>query len=259
MLYARMNDTGTAFEAQRNLIQFATGIDGGGAIAADAGGRVFVAWHAGGSESKGEGDRRVWLAASTDDGRTFSRERSISPAETGACGCCGMDGLIDGRGQLFFLYRSAREVVNRDSYLLASSDAGRTFRPVMLEHWNIGACPMSSYALAAGAGRVIAAWETAGQVQYADVTTGGTEKPAAVSPPGNTGARRHPSIAIGSRGEVLMSWSEGTGWQKGGSIAWQIFDRAGRPIGSPGRAPGLAVWSLSAAFAGPGNTFTIVY
>src|SRR5262245_29385765 len=85
MLYSQLNANRSAFEPQRNLIQHAVGIDGGGAIAADPRGRVFVAWHAGGPDSKGEGDRRVWLATSTDDGRTFSREKAISDVTTGAC------------------------------------------------------------------------------------------------------------------------------------------------------------------------------
>jgi len=56
-----------------------------------------------------------------------------------------------------------------------------------------------------------------------------------------------------------MSWSEGTGWQKGGSVAWQVFDRNRRATTITGRAPGLQVWSLSAAFARPDNGFTIIY
>jgi len=259
MLYTRMNDARTGFEPQRNLLQFAVGLDGGGAIAADARGRVFVAWHAGGPESKGEGDRRVWLTTSTDDGRTFARERAISNIETGACGCCGMDGLVDSRGNIFFLYRSAREVMNRDSYLLASTDGGGTFRSVMMQPWGIGACPMSTYELATRDGRVLAAWETGGHVQYAEVTPATANNPTAVAPPGTTGSRRHPSLAINARGDVLMSWSEGTGWQKGGSVAWQVFDRNRRATTITGRAPGLQVWSLSAAFSRPDNGFTIIY
>jgi hypothetical protein len=259
MLYTRMNDAGTGFEPQRNLVQFATGLDGGGAIAADARGRVLVAWHAGGPDSKGEGDRRVWLTSSADDGRTFSRERAISNVETGACGCCGMDGLIDAQGHLFFLYRSAREVMNRDSYLLTSTDSGRSFRSVMMQPWGVGACPMSTYDLASGAGRVLAAWETGGHVQYAEVRPAVANNPPAIAPPGATGSRRHPSLAINKQGDVLMSWSEGTGWQKGGSIAWQVFDRRGKATAVSGRADGLQVWSLSAAFARPDGGFTIIY
>ena len=45
MLYARLNDKGTAFEKQRNLMTKSGVLDGGGSLAADAKGNVFVAWH----------------------------------------------------------------------------------------------------------------------------------------------------------------------------------------------------------------------
>src|SRR5713226_7452166 len=54
MLYARTNDAGTAFEPERNVIQSSYGIDGGGAIAADRSGRVYVFWHAPAAGLKGE-------------------------------------------------------------------------------------------------------------------------------------------------------------------------------------------------------------
>lgn len=259
MLYTRSNDAGTAFEPQRNLLQFTGVIDGGGAIGADARGRVFVAWHGNGPGARDEGARRVWLATSADDGRTFARERAVSAAETGACGCCGMDGLVDSRGQLLFLYRSAREVMNRDSYLLASTDTGRTFRSILLQPWNVGVCPMSLYDLAEGAGRTLAAWETNKQIQYTDVTAAMAGRHVIVTPPGAPGSRRHPSLAINSHSDVLMSWSEGTGWQKGGLIAWQVFNRSDQPTATAGRQPDLAVWSMPAAFARPDGSFTVLY
>src|SRR5262245_54234731 len=45
MLYARSNASRTAFEPQRNLMTDTVDLDGGGSIAADQGGRVYVAWH----------------------------------------------------------------------------------------------------------------------------------------------------------------------------------------------------------------------
>ena len=259
MLYTRMNNTGAAFEPQRDLVELTSGVDGGGALVADRRrGHVYVAWHAGPVGSKSEGDRRVWLRVSEDDGRTFARERAISKVETGACGCCGMDGLADNRGHLYFLYRSARELMNRDSYLLASTDAGRTFRSVLMQPWGVGACPMSTYELTERDGVVLAAWETGGQVQFARVRAEVRSPVTMVTPPGTSKARRHPSLAINARGEVLMSWSEGTGWQKGGAVAWQVFDTTGQPVGQPGRAEGVPVWGLTAAVA-KGNGFAIVY
>lgn len=260
MLYSGFDPQRRAFEPQRNLLQFAVGLDGGGAIAADGNGRVFVAWHAGGPDSKGEGDRRVWVAISTNDGRTFTKEQPASDVSTGACGCCGMDGLIDRRGSLYFLYRSARDVMNRDTYLLASTDSARSFTSTRLQEWNIGACPMSTFALTESSDGVFAAWETAGQVQFARVsganTTAGVNR---VEMPGHARNRRHPALAANARGDVLLAWSEGTAWQRGGAVVWQVFDRNGRPTAESGRAPGVPVWGLVAAYARRDGGFSLIY
>src|SRR5262249_55744364 len=68
MLYARLNESRSAFEPQRNLMLHSFGLDGGGSVAADRAGTVYVAWHgigeteASGSGKEGEGRRRVWIA-----------------------------------------------------------------------------------------------------------------------------------------------------------------------------------------------------
>ena len=70
MLYSRLADDGTNFEPQRNVIEKAYGLDGGGSVAADLDGNVYVAWHSG--DGSGEGNRRVWFVHSTDEGKTFA-------------------------------------------------------------------------------------------------------------------------------------------------------------------------------------------
>jgi hypothetical protein len=60
-------------------------------------------------------------------------------------------------------------------------------------------------------------------------------------------------------GEVLLVWTEGTGWQKGGSLAWQVYDGAGRARDVKKQLPGIPAWSFAAAIAHPDNTFSIVY
>ena len=42
MLYARLNEAETAFEPERDLITYAAGLDGGGSVAADPEGNVYV-------------------------------------------------------------------------------------------------------------------------------------------------------------------------------------------------------------------------
>jgi len=241
-------------------MQFAVGLDGGAAIAADEGGRVAIAWHAAGPAVGGnEGDRRVWLAQSTDDGATFSRERAISDPSTGACGCCGMDGLIDRNGRIFFLYRSARETVHRDTYVLMSADRGEHFGSAKLDEWNIGACPMSTFAFGYGPDGVLAAWETNGQVKFTRVGVSTDRAKPPVEAPGSIRGRRFPSLAINARGDILLAWTEGTAWNRGGSVAWQVFDRDGKPTGEGGRAAGVPVWGLVSAVARPDGRFVIVY
>jgi hypothetical protein len=93
MLYARMNEAGNGFEPARNLMRQSSGLDGGGTIADDGRGNVYIAWHGQSALARpqeNEGSRRVWLAVSKDDGQSFAPETAVSPAETGACGCCGI-------------------------------------------------------------------------------------------------------------------------------------------------------------------------
>lgn len=95
MLYSRLNDSGTAFERQRNLMFHSFGLDGGGSIAADSDGNVYVSWHGiGMPEAKatgkeGEGRRRVWLTKSEDDGKTFSTEKRAWAQKTAPAAAVG--------------------------------------------------------------------------------------------------------------------------------------------------------------------------
>ena len=53
---------------------------------------------------------------------------------------------------------------------------------------------------------------------------------AVVTPDGDAGSRKHPVLAASRDGHVLLLWTEGTGWNKGGRLAWQRFDASGRPL-----------------------------
>lgn len=259
MLYSRLNDAGTAFEPQRNLIQAAAGLDGGGSVAADGVGNVAAAWHAPEPGTRGEASRRVWVALSSDEGRTFAREKPVSDPATGVCGCCGMRAFFDRAGGLYLLYRSAAGGVNRDTYLLSAKNLAADFHSDDLQQWAVGVCPMSSFALAEGGPGVLAAWETAGQVYFArlDPATGKPSPRRAA--PGAGSNRKHPVVAANPRGETILAWTEGMGWNRGGSVAWQVFDRDGRPTAERGHADGVPTWSLVAVFTRADGGFTVVY
>src|SRR5947199_269933 len=70
----------------------------GGSCAAGADGRPPVVWHAAGPE-EGELHQRTYVATSADDGRRFAREKAFAN-DAGACGCCGVETLIDLVGRL---------------------------------------------------------------------------------------------------------------------------------------------------------------
>lgn len=260
MLYARINDSGTAFEPQRNLMTRTFALDGGGSLAADAEGSVYVAWHAG-SEGpvKGEEGRRVWIATSRDGGKNFSPEAPAFGEPTGACGCCGMRIFAGSNGDVYALYRSATEKVHRDIYLLVSQDQGRSFRGKAIHKWNIGACPLSSMTLAEGPDEILAAWQTKEQVYYAAVDAGTLEISEPVAATGNGKRRKYPALAVNAGGDKIFVWSENTGWGEGGSLAWQVFDKKGRPTEIKGNGLEIPQWSFGAAFARADGGFTVLY
>jgi RNA polymerase sigma factor (sigma-70 family) len=261
MLYTRLNDAGTAFEPQRNVIQKAPGLDGGGSVAADtSSGNVYVFWHAPEPGKRGEHNRRVWVAVSTDEGKSFAVERAAFTEPTGACGCCGMRAFASSKGTLYALYRGARTESQRDMYLLTSTDKSKRFLGEDISPWSINACPMSSESFAeAPGGQVLAAWDTKGQVYFARIDPETGKRSAPVAAPGAGHGRKHPALAVNSRGEMILAWTEGMGWNKGGSLAWQVYDRDGKPTAERGHAAHVPVWSLVAVFVRPDGRFAIIY
>ena len=257
MYYARLRDDGTAFERERDVMRFTGDLDGGGSVAADAKGNVYVVWHGHAPDAPaGEAGRGVFMAKSTDGGATFAREVPVNPEPTGTCGCCGLKAFADMSGALHILYRGATQIVNRDEILIVSRDAGKSFQSIHSDPWKVGTCPMSSAAIAQSGNRVVTAWETAGQVHLGFVDGGKFRR---VTPPGIAGKRKHPVVTANKNGEILLVWTEGTGWQRGGALAWQRFDKTGKPLDEKGRQDGVPVWSFGAAYAKEDGSFVVVY
>lgn len=257
MLYARSAPNGAAFEPQRNLMTATIHLDGGGSIAADDRGGVYVAWHGNELDGEdGEGARRVWIARSSDDGENFARERAVSDPSTGVCGCCALRLAATPSGELHLLYRSARETVHRDIYSLVSTDRGTTFAGERLHDWQIGACPMTSMSILPGP--ALRAWETEGQVYFEEAR----RRTPPSSPPvenGVTPRRKHPRLAANRDGTVLLVWADGTAWNRGGSVAWQAFSREGTPTSLKGIRTGVPVWSFAAVAARADGSFIVFY
>jgi hypothetical protein len=260
MFYARLNDAGTAFEPQRGLMQHTVNLDGGGSVAADLLGNVYVAWHANDARVSGrsEGDRVVWIARSADGGRTFAAETRAWTEATGACGCCGLHLFADGDA-LFLLYRSATAGgTQRDIFFLGSTDHGRSFTGTRVHPWRINACPMTSMSLAAGR-QLFGAWETEGNVFFATLDRSAHRAIDVIEAPALKGPAKHPRIAVNAKGQALLAWTEGTGHTHGGALAWQLFDAQGRPAKVSGRSEGLPAYSFASVVARRDGGFVVIY
>ncbi|MBI3758724.1 MAG: hypothetical protein HY269_03110 [Deltaproteobacteria bacterium] len=117
---------------------------------------------------------------------------------------------------------------------------------------------MSSESFTQSAAGTLAAWEAEKQVAFAVLDADGKVM-RTVNAPGSTGDRKHPVLASDSKGNILLAWTEGMGWKKGGTVSWQVFDRDGNAIGEPGRTDGVPVWGLLSALPRAGGGFTILY
>jgi hypothetical protein len=266
MLYTRSTDDGkggVAFAPQRNVITEKVGLDGGGSVAADVQGNVYVAWHA--PEHKAnheESDRRVWVAVSTDEGKTFAPERALSPDPTGVCACCGMKAFA-ADGRLFVLYRSATEAVNRDMYLLRAdvkslADPQGKAASGKVMSMQSATCVMSTADFARGPRGIVAAYEGPDAVGWLlfDAASGQWQNGSLIPEK----RLKHPAVAVNAAGQVLLAWAEGTAWNKGGRVEWSVSSPAGAPTGTPrGRKEELPAWSRPAAFARPDGSFVVIY
>lgn len=251
--YTRKLASMTEFEPERNLVRVAGQLDGGGSVAADDRGNVYVLWHGAPLDQEGEQLRTVYLAHSKNSGAEFAVERPIWREATGACGCCGMKTYADRQGDLFVLYRAAFTPTDRSLIGAKSSDEGKDFQRILSSEWKIAACPMSTASLGGAGEATYGAWERDGKVLWSRLpdsaefkTVDGREN------------QKHPTVTSDTAGNVLVLWSEGTGWNKGGKIAWQSFDGAGKSTGKSGRADDLPAWSFGAAFPIEGG-FRILY
>ena len=119
---------------------------------------------------------------------------------------------------------------------------------------------MSSEAFAEGPAGVYLAWDNDGQIFFTHTPTAALAPETPTAAPGDGKSRKHPAIAVNKRGEMLLAWTEGTGWMRGGALAWQVYDAKGQPTAERGRRDGaIPVWGLPAAVAEPDGKFTIYH
>jgi hypothetical protein len=169
----------------------------------------------------------------------------------------GLTAFASSRGEAYVLFRTARTMMQRDMALLVSSDHGGSFRESFSHPWSVGMCPMSSANIASADNGTWAAWETAGRVQFARFSNDDWKaQPRAF---GALKGAKHPRVAVNRNGETLLLWTEGTGWRRGGSFAWQLLDAKGEPNAEKGQREGIPAWSYATAYARLDGEFVILH
>ena len=149
-------------------------------------------------------------------------------------------------------------MIHRDMYVLGSSDGGATFAGWIVQPWGIDACPMTSLSPIDAGARTLAAWRPPARCSTARSIAPRAGSAGSWRPPGSRSAANIRASRRRPPGPLLMVWTEKTGWERGGTVAWQFFDGTA-PAGAAGSAPELPVWSFAAAVARPDGGFLVLY
>jgi hypothetical protein len=231
---------------------------GGQSIAADRDGDVWVSWYGVAAARGTEPDARLFVAASSDDGRTFAPEQPARPEVLGACYCCAMSALAADDGRLLLLYRAAGDGRHRDVHLFSSDDGGTMFTDARLDEWEFVGCPETGGSLAQTPTAPLALWEAAPRLlKLARLPADGAPGPITVLE-GDGRLPRYPVAATNEAGETLVVWVEGVSAKRPGDVVWQRLDVGGRPLGARERHGGAKANSLVAVVARPDGSFLVI-
>lgn len=143
------------------------------AVAKD--GRIYVGWldernvYVPKPSNKGEGhhmesNRDLFVAHSTDGGRTFSKNRRVA---TEACPCCKTSLAVSADGTLYAGWRQVLPGNFRHIAVVSSTDGGESFStPVIVsdDRWVLQGCPVSGPSLSVDqSGNLRVLWFAAGE------------------------------------------------------------------------------------------------
>lgn len=151
------------------------GVHGMHSLAVANDGRIYVSWlddrnvHTPKPSTKGEGhhmesNRDLFLAYSTDGGRTFSLNKKVA---TEACPCCKTALAVSRDGTLYAGWRQVLPGSFRHIAVASSTDGGSSFStPTIVsdDRWVLQGCPVSGPSLSAAPdGSLKVLWYAAGE------------------------------------------------------------------------------------------------
>ena len=255
MLHSRLNDEGTAFEEETNIVGKTIGFEGVGAIVADQDSAKVYAFWAGQLEPGPEMERDMYMAVSEDEGKNWSKPTELDVDIKGNCRCCPIQATMDASGGMYLVYRNSVKTSakswDKDTMLLVSKDTGTTWNRKLVQKWENCGCPGAPYSMASGPEGVYLGFSTRSTSSFAKAG----EQLKAIAAPSSGKSSTRPMVATNTNGDVLFSWVERQ------DVAWQIFDKSGKAMANAkGRVEGvLARWSNPAVVATASGDFVLYY
>jgi hypothetical protein len=245
-----------------NIITSHPGIDAGAAITFAPNKTFYAVWHAPENpKDDKESSRKIWVARSTQ-GRYEKFDKIASdtaPRGRGVCACCALAALAT-NDHLYVLYRCATDQVHRDIHLLTFDDDLTCTEDETLNTLTANKCIMSTASFAQSKEHVYAAYESDKNVFIHRLHSPSVNNDSITIPiPDKGDNRKHPALSINKDNVILLTWTEGTGFNKGGSIAWQLFSADLKPLTQIDHAPNLPANSIPASFSKPDCSFVILY
>lgn len=234
--FARSLNGGRSFEQAIDLNSGASQQPIGRAfesIAVDAKGRVFVVWIDEKNKTAATRGGEIWMTVSTDQGKTFSRDRRILGD---VCECCRPTIAVDSAGRIFVSYRMVPSTgpMLRDIAVARSDDDGKTFRPFLVNRdgWEINACPIAGATMTIDSSdRIHVVWFTQSgetpRLYFASSTDHGTSftKPTVFDPSQRLAKHAHAVAVSGNR--VLIAWDD---INTASFVKWGLFDVSNRSL-----------------------------
>jgi hypothetical protein len=194
-------------------------------------GRIYVSWldersvAAPKPSTKADGhhmesNRELFIADSTDGGRTFSRNRKIA---TDACPCCKTALAVAPDGTIYIGWRHVLPGDYRHIAITTSTDAGATFsKPVIVsdDKWVLHGCPVSGPSLAvADNGTLKVLWYAAGEANtpglYVAESNDKAKSFSGRQLLAQGGVRGTPVLAAGANSDVAVWEMTGEGGAEG--------------------------------------------
>jgi hypothetical protein len=196
------------------------------------------------------------LSISRDEGRTFDAPRRIDPPGMGVCACCGLDAGIGPDGSGWVFVRGAAGKSQRGMQLLSAGAGSLDFQRRALDSWDLNQCPMSTARLSGFGGRSLAVWLSEGRIRLGRM--GVTDSVRALSESGRKA--NHPVVVpLEGSGSLVVAWTEGTAWQRGGDLAWRTVGADASQDSPVQRLPGVPVWGSVAAWREADGHVTVLY